>query len=57
MSLRSTSYRPRQARGPKRHLTKTEVNFRPIRYTSHLVPLIGSIVLVMTLHGQQQNLL
>ena len=46
---------PNMLRGPKRRLTTTGINFRPM--PSMLVVLsMGSIVSVVTLHGQQ-NLL
>ena len=49
MSPRNAIHRPKYAREPKSCLTNTGVIFRP-------VPSIGSIVLVMALHGRQ-NLL
>ena len=41
---------PDKPRGPKRHLTNTGVNIRPM-HTSHLVHSTGPLVSVVTLHG------
>ena len=41
---------PDKPTGPNRHLTNTEVNFRPIP------PVHGPIVSVVTLHGQLNTL-
>ena len=46
---------PGKPGGPKRHLTNTGVNIRPIA-TSHLVPSMGPTVPVLTLHGRQNQL-
>ena len=44
---------PDKPRGSKRRLTNTRVNIRP---TSYPVPSMGPIVLVLTLHGWQNQL-
>ena len=55
MSLRSASHRPRQDWRALRDVSPTQGGEYQT-HTSHLVPSMGPIVLVVTLHGRQNQL-
>ena len=54
MSPRSASHRPRHDWRALRDVSPTQGEYQT--HTSHLVPLMGPIVSVVTLHGRQNQL-